>query len=253
MWLKFSEKEDPMKKATSICVLSVFLIGLMAVPSLSQTGDEILNKMIEAMGGRTALEKIKDTTITGSMDLTQMGLSGTITVYQKEPNKARYDIEVMGMLISQACDGEIAWGTNPQTGMTEEMPEQNAEYMKRESLGNSAFLNPKKFGITFTFKGKENVGGKDCLVLEQAFADGFIATLYIDPDTYLTYKAKGKTLNQMGMEVEAETLLSDYKKVDGITVAHSLVSYQDGEEFMTMTISEVKFNSGLEDNLFAMN
>jgi hypothetical protein len=89
--------------------------------------------------------------------------------------------------------------------------------------------------------------------MEQAYADGYTATIVIDPDTYLAFKGKGKTLNNMGVEVEAETFFSDYKKVDGIMVAHTLVSYQDGEEFMTMTLTEVKFNSGLEDSLFAMN
>jgi hypothetical protein len=187
------------------------------------------------------------------MDLTQMGLEATITIYQKEPNKSRFDIEVMGMLITQACDGEIAWGTNPQTGMTEEMSEQQAEYMKRESLGNSVYLDPKKLGITFAYKGKENIEGKDYLVLEQAYADGYKSTLFIDPDTYLAFKGQGKTLNNMGIEIEAETFFSDYKKVDGIMVAHTLLSYQDGEEFMTMAITEVKFNSALEDSLFAMN
>ncbi len=242
-----------MKRATSLCALSLFLVCLTAMPALSQSSDDILNKMIDAMGGRKVLEKIEDTTISGSINLTQMGLSGTITVYQKEPNKSRYDIEVMGMLITQACDGEVAWATNPQSGMTEEMPEQAAEYIKRESLGNSVYLNPKKFGITFSYKGTENIQGKDYLVLEQAYADGYKATLYVDPDTYLAYKGKGLTLNQMGIEVEAETFFSDYKKVDGIMVAHTLVSNQDGEEFMTMTITEVKFNSGLGDELFAMN
>ena len=81
-------------------------------------------------------------------------------------------------------------------------------------------------------------------------------TIYKDApriQTYLAFKGKGKTLNNMGAEVEAETFFSDYKKVDGIMVAHTLVSYQEGEEFMTMTITDVKFNSGLEDSLFAMN
>jgi outer membrane lipoprotein-sorting protein len=242
-----------MKRATSLCVLGLFLIGSFVTQAQSQSADDILKKMIEAMGGRKALEKIQDTTISGSMDLTQMGLSAAITVQQKEPNKSRFDIEVMGMMITQACDGEIAWATNPQTGMTEEMPEQAAEYMKRESMGNSIYLNPKKHGITFSFKGKENVEGKDYLVLEQSFADGYTATIHLDPDTYLAFKGKGKTLNNMGVEVEAETFFSDYKEVDGIMVAHTLVSFQDGEEFMTMTITEVKFNSGLEDSLFAMN
>lgn len=205
------------------------------------------------MGGRKTLEKIKDTTISGSMDLTQMGLSGALTIYQKEPNKSRFDIEVMGMVITQACDGETAWMINPQTSMTEEMPELAAEYMKRESLGNSTYLDPKKFGITFTYLGKEKIEGEDYLVLEQAFADGFTTTMYIDPDTYLIFKGKGKTLNNMGVEVEAETFFSDYKKVDGIMAAHTLVSYQDGEEYVTITITEIKFNSALEDSLFVMN
>jgi outer membrane lipoprotein-sorting protein len=187
------------------------------------------------------------------MDLTQMGLSGAITIYQKEPNKSRFEIEVMGMVITQAFDGEIAWMTNPQTGMTEEMPAEQAVYMKRQSLGNAVYLDPKKMGITFSFKGKENIEGKDYLVLEQAFADGYTSTLYIDPDSYLVFKGKGLTLNNMGVEVEAETFFSDYKEVDGMMVAHTLVSNQDGEEFMTMTITEVKFNSALEDSLFAMN
>jgi outer membrane lipoprotein-sorting protein len=242
-----------MKRATSLCVLGLLLIGSFAIQVQSQSADDILAKMIDAMGGRKALESIKDTTISGSMDLTQMGLSASVTISQKEPNKSRFDIEVMGMVITQACDGEIAWATNPQTGMTEEMPEEQAEYMKRESLGNSAYLDPKKFGITFSYKGKENIEGKDYLVLEQVYADGYTATIFLDPDTYLAYKGQGKTLNNMGTEVDAETFFSDYKKVNGIMVAHSLISYQDGEEFMTMTITEVKFNSGLEDSHFAMN
>jgi outer membrane lipoprotein-sorting protein len=187
------------------------------------------------------------------MDLTQMGLSATITVYQKEPNKSRFDIEVMGMVITQACDGETAWATNPQSGVTEEMPAEAAEYMKRESLGNAVYLDPKKFGITFSYKGKENIEGKDYLVMEQGYSDGYTATIFVDPDTSLAFKGKGKTLNNMGVEVEAETFFSDYKEVEGIMVAHTLISYQDGEEFMTMELTEVKFNSGLEDSLFAMN
>jgi outer membrane lipoprotein-sorting protein len=186
------------------------------------------------------------------MELVQMGLSATITIYQKEPNKSRFDIEVMGMLITQACDGEIAWGVNPQTGMTEEMPEEQAVYMKRQSLGNAVYLDPEKMGITFAYKGKENIEDKDYLVLEQTYADGYKSTLCIDPDTYLPFKGKGLTLNNMGVEVEAETFFSDYKMVDGIMTAHTLVSYQDGEEYMTMNITEIKFNSALEDSLFAM-
>ncbi|MCD6194044.1 MAG: outer membrane lipoprotein-sorting protein, partial [Candidatus Aminicenantes bacterium] len=153
---------------------------------------------------------------------------------------------------TQAYDGETAWMINPQTGAAEELPPETSDDMRRQALGNDALLHPEKYGITYTYKGKEKINGKDYFVLEQVFSDGFKATLYVNPDTYLVYKTKARTTNQMGVEVEAETMFSEYKKIEGVMVPQKLTIYQDGEEFMTMTITEVKFNTGLEDSFFKM-
>jgi hypothetical protein len=225
----------------------------MTSPGLSQETSDILKKMVEAQGGKKVLENIKDMTQSGGLELIQMGMTASMTMYKKEPNKVRMDIEVMGMIITQAFDGETAWGVNPQTGSTEEMPEQQAEDMKRMALGIDALLYPEKYGLAYAYKGKEEIEEKDYLVLEQTFSDGRKATLYIDPKTYLTYKSKSTTVNQMGVEVEQETFESDFKKVNGMTIAHSIIIFQDGEEFMKLDITEVSFNSGLEDSLFKMN
>jgi outer membrane lipoprotein-sorting protein len=242
-----------MKKIFSACLLSLFLLSLMTSPGLSQEASDILKKMVEAQGGKKGIEKIKDMTSSGTMELTQMGLTGSMTLYKKEPNKVRIDIEVMGMIITQAFDGETAWGVTPQTGSREEMPEQQAEDMKRRALGIDAFIYPEKYGIAFAYKGKEKIEEKEYLVLEQTFSDGHKTTLYIDPKTYLTYKTKSTTVNQMGVEVEQETFASDFKKVNGMTIAYSIIIFQDGEESMKLTIADVTFNSGLEDSLFKMS
>jgi hypothetical protein len=76
--------------------------------------------------------------------------------------------------------------------------------------------------------------------------------MYIDTKTYLIYKAKGMSLNQMGIEVEAENVMTDYKKVNGMMSAHTMTMYQDGEEFMVFTLEEIKYNTGLEDSFFEM-
>jgi outer membrane lipoprotein-sorting protein len=119
-------------------------------------------------------------------------------------------------------------------------------------MSNSVLLHPDKFGVTYTYKGKEKVDDTDCFVLEQAFSDGTVNTLYVDTKTYLLYKTKGTTMGQMGGEVEQEMLFSDYKKVSGVMIAHTVTIIQDGSEFGVMTITDVKFNSGLEDSLFKM-
>ena len=242
-----------MKKIFSACLLSLFLLSLMTSPGLSQEASDILKKMVEAQGGKKVLEKIEDMTSSGTLELTQMGMTGSLTMYKKEPDKVRMDIEVMGMIITQAYDGETAWGVNPQTGSTEEMPEQQAEYMKRNALGVDALIYPEKYGIAFAYKGKEKIEEKEYLVLEQTFSDGYKATLYIDPKTYLTYKSKSTTMNQMGVEVEQETFQSDFKKVNGMTIAYSIIAFHDGEEYMKLTLTEVIFNSGLKESLFKMS
>ena len=241
-----------MKRIISLSVLSLFLFSL-AVLAPCQTTEEVVEKMIQAQGGRDALAKIKDSTFAGTIEMIQMGITGAASMYQKEPNMMRLDAEVMGMTFTQASDGETAWMTNPQTGETTEMPEKETAYMKRQALGNDALLNPKKYGITYNYTGKEKVGEKEYLILEQTYSDGYKATIYLDPETYLVYKTKALTLNQMSVEVEQESVLSEYKEVEGMMIPHTITTYQDGEEFMTITLTEVSFNTGLEDSFFKMS
>jgi outer membrane lipoprotein-sorting protein len=249
---KIKKKEEMMKRIISLIVLSLLLLSLTGVAPC-QTTEEVVKKMIQAQGGEDTLANIEDSTFAGNMEMIQMGITGAVTMYQKEPNMMRMDAEVMGMTITQAFDGETAWTTNPQTGETTEMPEKFAAYMRRQALGNDSLLNPEKYGITFNYRGKEKIEEKEYLALEQSYADGYKATVYLDPGTYLVYKSKGVALNQMGVEVEQESLLSDYKEVEGLMIPHAITTYQDGEKFMIITLTEVSFNSGLEDSLFKMN
>jgi len=242
-----------MKRVMMFSFIGFLFLSFVSVGSFAQTVDEILEKMIEAQGGRKALEAIKSTTLSGSMQIVQMNITGSLTMSQKEPNKVRMDIEMMGMTFTQGYDGTTAWFTNPQTGATEEMPEKQAKYFKRQALGRDALLNPKKLGITYKFKGKEKINEKEYLVLEQIHPDDFTVTIYVDAQTYLTYKSKATTLNQVEAEVESESITSDYKKVEGVMVPHSITTFQDGQEFMKMTITEITFNSDLEDAFFKMN
>jgi outer membrane lipoprotein-sorting protein len=256
------EKEDRMKRLISISIVLAVILSISAAPLWCTPAQEnktdskaaqILSKIIDAQGGRKKIQEIKDMTVTGTIELTQMGMEGSLTLYHKEPNKMRMDMEMMGMVITQAYDGKTAWMFNPQTGENEEVPEQMASDIKRQSLGNDSLLHPEKYGIYYTYEGTETVEGKEHHILTQHFEDGFEATLYIDGETYLTTKSNAITIDQSGVEVNVETIQSDYKEVDGTMVAHSIISYRDGEEFMISTLSEVTYNTGLKDSLFKMD
>jgi len=244
-----------MKKATAWILSAAVLMTLAALPGYGQTAQDVLNKMIDALGGRKALEAIKDTTITGTVELVQAGMSAPITVYQKEPNKIRVDIEIAAanMTFIQAYDGKKGWGTNFQTMATEEMSDDMSKDISHQALGNDSLLNPNKLGITFALKPKEKLEDKDYIVLEQTLADGHKTTLFLDPATYLPYKSVTKSLDPMaGREVESESFLSDYRKVGGLMVAYSTRVMSNGEEVQRLTFTGVTYNSNLDDALFLM-
>jgi len=243
-----------MKKATAWILGAAVLMTLATLPGYGQTAQDVLNKMIDAMGGRKALEAVKDTTVTGTAEIPQYGISASITMYQKEPNKMRMDIDIAaaGMTITQAFDGQKGWWTNPQTGTTEEMPAAMAKDILHQALGSDSFLNPKKLGITYALKPKAKIEDKDYIVLEQTLADGYKTTMYLDPTTYLPYKTTSLTSDMTGAEVDTESYLTDYKKVGGLMVAHTIRNLQNGAEVQRISIASVTYNTNLDDALFAM-
>jgi outer membrane lipoprotein-sorting protein len=246
--------EYKMKKFFTISLLGFCLLSFLTVSGFGQNVQSILDKMIDVVGGRKTLEGIEDITLTGSMEIVQMGMSGTISFFYKEPNMLRQDVDLpdLGVVFTTASDGEAAWMINPQTGMVEDLTGNSQVEMDNEALnfGFSWLIRPEKYGLSYTDKGKETIDGKEYIVLEQSAPGGQTTTFYIDPETYLTHKTKTMATSPMGFTVLEETITEDYRKVDGIMFAHTVIIYQDGEEFGSVAVEGVKFNSGLEDSLF---
>lgn len=252
-----------MKRILIFAVVCLFSLGLIASSGAGLFAQEtkksdakamqVLEKMIEAMGGRKTMQAVKDMTATGTMEMPAMGLEGSATLYTKEGNKFRMDIEIMGMSITQAFDGEVGWSTNPQTGAVEELSGEQLEDMKRQAIGDSAYLEPEKYGIVYTSKGQEKLEDKNYDVLLMSYADGFEVTMYIDSQTHLTYKTLSIAPNPMtGVEGELESFSTDYKKISGMMASHTITTFADGEEFMIIILDEIKFDTGLDDDFFKM-
>jgi outer membrane lipoprotein-sorting protein len=240
------------KRSISLGLTLALLAGWTATAG-AQEVKNILAKMIEAQGGRKALESVRTSTAFGTLELVQMGLPGSITISQKEPDKMRIDIDLAGLVIIQAFDGAQAWMTDPQSGTSQEMPEALGKNMKRQAMGSDALLNPKKAGIAYTAMGKETIGDKDCYVLEQAFADGLKATLYIDASSGLVLRSKAKSQDPMsGADIDEETVFEDFRKVGGTVAAYKMVVFQNGAEYLRMTISKIEPNAALDDAFFKM-
>jgi outer membrane lipoprotein-sorting protein len=228
--------------------------GQKAAPAGSKEAMAVVEKLIEAKGGRKLLESIKDTTVSGTAEIVQYGVTAPITLYHKEPGKLRQDLTIAeaNMTIVQTFDGRKGWYTNLQTGMTEEMPDFMAKEFARGATQTQALLYPQKIGVTYALKPKEAIEGRDYIVLEQTQADGHKTTLCLDPETYLPYKAVSQAVDQSGAEVESEEYSTNYQKVGGVMVPYAIRQVQNGSDAIRITVTAVTFNTNLDDAFFTL-
>ena len=70
--------------------------------------DSVVNKFVEASGGRAALEKIKARTIKGDLDF--LGSTSDWVMYAKAPNKqvSEFSNPTLGAF-ADGFDGTVAW------------------------------------------------------------------------------------------------------------------------------------------------
>ena len=240
------------KSSKLAIVLVLFILVLNILPAGAQAEKDIMEKMVAAMGGREALSQVKDSKITGTMEIIQFGLSLPMTIYQKEPDKFRLEMEVKGYSVVQVYNGEKAQVSNLQTGEIIDLPPDQARGMKKEALGNRVWLEPDKYGITYVYKGEEIVDGKKCYILDQKFSDGDVITFYIEASSYLPYMTRSVGIDASGGQVETENRLTDYRPVGQIMFPFAVTINQAGAEYARMKYNEVVYNTGLEDSLFVL-
>jgi hypothetical protein len=212
--------------------------------------ETLLSNMIEARGGADKLSELKSSVVTGQIIMVaQGGVAGDVTVTSVYPDRTFIEIAIVGIRITQGFDGQIAWIDNPLAGGYQQLPEAETESMKRDAIGNDTFLNPEKYGIKYNYKGKANDAGKEYHLLEQVFPGGAKTTMYVDAGSYLVYKTSVNKGSPMQPLVE-ESYYSDYKDVDGISMAHQISVFMNGQEALKYLLGQVTYNAEIDPAVF---
>jgi outer membrane lipoprotein-sorting protein len=253
-----------MKKLLAALLL-VLLVGVTAVAQETEkkpeakpqdtkaaetlpTADQIIDKYVEALGGKAAIEKQTSRVTKGTFDIPAFGASGTWEGYAKSPNKTISIIDVPGFgVIRQAYDGTIAWEDNPQTGMNEK----SGTALTRVKLDSDFYrdVKLKELYPKMTVKGKQKVGDKDAYVIEATPTGGSAETWYFDAEAGLLLRADSEREGPNGVAM-AQVYLEDYGEVDGVKIPHTI--RQTTADFtISIKMSEIKHNVDVDDAKFA--
>ena len=230
-------------------LLCLALLTAARAAENSPTVDSILDKFIEASGGRTAMEKIKSRAIRGDLDI--MGSTSDWVMEAKAPNKlfSGFTHSTLGTL-ADGFDGAVAWSKN-ESGVRIKEGEELAKTKRDAEFYR--FLNFKKLYPDLHYKGTEKVDGEEVHVLESKPSASSMERLSFSTKSNLLIQQEAQFEGPQG-KIEVTTRLTDFRPVDGVKYAHSLkFKLRAGEQELEFSIKlkEVKHNMAIEDAKFA--
>jgi hypothetical protein len=217
----------------------------------------LLEKSIEAMGGRAALEKVTSRITEGdvTMSFGPASAEGTFKEMEKAPNK-KYQLVTLSLdmgggaqilEMEQWVNGDKAWVRQPMQPMQELSGDDLAKALESEQF--NAVLRWKELGFEPTVTEKKEMNGRVVYVLSMKKKHS-MEEMFIDAENFRMV-AKSETNDTPQGPVSTMTTYGDYRPVDGLMLPHSLLVEGAG---MTQkaTVTSYKQNVAIDDSEFSV-
>jgi outer membrane lipoprotein-sorting protein len=238
-------------KIKTFLMLAVLAAGIQL--STAQSVDDVINKHFEAMGGRDKVANLKTMKLVCSVEIAP-GMKAPITMYFVNGKSMRVEVEVQGMKILSAVDGDSGWAINPMSGKkdAERMnPDEIKEAKDQMDLSGPLF-NYKEKGNTVELLGKEDMEGTEVYKIKVGKKNGDMQYDFVDAETYLLLK-ETTTHKSADKETSGDVLFSDYRKVDGLMFAYSMENRETGSaQGQVLKVESVEINPSIDKNMFKM-
>ncbi len=241
----------------AVCPIVIGVMLLATGPGLAAETDEdllpnaesVIEKSIEAMGGREAFAKIKNRVSYGTLEIPLLKVKGPITVYEAPPSKTYSLAEIGGLgKIESGSDGTICWESSTMAGPRLLEGEEKA-VAERLNAFNRATEWKKHYKSAET-KGIETIDGRLHYKIVLTPNVGLPETIFYDRRTFLPTKIE-LTLRGPRGEIPMEVFSFDFKKVDDILIPHKQVT-RAAEVEQIVILNTIKHDQDFPADRFAL-
>jgi hypothetical protein len=217
-----------------------------AAPAL--TADEVVNKYLDALGGKEAISKVKSMSVEATMQI--MGNDAPSTTITLDGVGMKQETEFNGAKIISCYTDKGGWMANPMAGATDPTPMPDDQYNTGKSgiYVGGALYNYAAKGSTIELASKDDKSYTIKLTTKEKAEYTYV----IDAKTYLVNSMTMKAQLQ-GQAVDLTTSYSDYRKTDaGFMVPYGLGLDFGGQFQMSLTVKKVELNKTIDPAIFAM-
>jgi hypothetical protein len=203
------------------------------------SAQSIIDRHIEAVGGRVALKTHNSLSVQGSMTIPANGMTGTIEVFAARPNKLLVKTNLAGVgEVQEGFDGTVAWSMNPMTGPMlatgDELAQKAFDADFEGALGIAT-----KYAAIKTLE-KTTFEGRPVYKLALTRKTGGDDIEFYDVETGLKAGGTIERKNPMGT-ISVTSTLSDYKKFGDILHPTTMKQTMTGVQIVT-TFTTIEYD-----------
>ena len=231
-----------------------FSFRRVAGSGVNLTVDELIRKVITAMGGEENLRRHKSSETLVDIDFESQGVTATGTISARAPalSSTTMTLKALGKEIGNifvyfdgSSGGEFTSFTPEDVFTGKELAD-----AKRDSDFYGA-LNWKQNYQTIAITRTTKVGDEDAYLVDLTPDKGNRVSVYISTKSFLPIRVDSLLSNEtLGQTLPRTSLLSDYRLVDGQMVAFKTVTSDIANGDVVFRVKEVKFNVEIPDSRF---
>lgn len=221
-----------------------FMPGQMADAALDLAG--VLERHRTARGSSAA--EVETVSAAGTVVL--LGFEVPMTVAFARPSSFRIDIDMQGLPMVLAYDGETAWNVSPMQGVIEPSP------LPEEMVGAVGILSDFLWGGLASsgeasLAGIEKVERDETYRLDILTADGEARALYLGGEDFLERRVvfEGAFLQSAG---EIDVTIADYMDAGGLKVPGRIRIAVEGAVAVELRIQEAEAGAEIDPASFTM-
>lgn len=235
--------------------LAALVVATASVPAQGTQSEKpidaahVLDKHVEAIGGREALNRHKSVNIKGTVEVLGTAIKGLTEVYAKTPNKF-YSITYVGGFgtLRQGFDGTVGWASDPMTG-TRELDGAELALVRRLA----AFSSDAEWRTawkTVELAGTRQLGDATAHVVLLTPHEGSLVTNLYDSSTFLLLQTE-MIVSTRGATLPVKTRYLEYRTYDGVKLA-AVTEQELPTGIMRTTYTDVAFDVAIDDAIFTM-
>ncbi len=234
-----------------VVVLASAILGGSAFAQTAPlpTGEEVVDRFVEATGGKDAYNKHTSEIQSGTLEYPSLGLKAPVIRYSAPPDQYLLTMDMPGVgKVDTGVTNGIAW-SNSAIACPRLLEGQEKAMALREAQFNGV-ENWRKTIAKAENKGIESVDGQDCYRIVLTPKDGRDETRYFSVKSGLLVKATVVAPTQMG-DMPVEMVYTGYKQFGAILFPATVTQKVAGQEF-SVTIQNIQNDQPIPAEKFAL-